>query len=619
MPRKYKRNPTSRAYRKHDPADVAKAVEAFESKTMSLRKAAETFGINYSVVYRHSKRKGAIKSQGGQPALNENEESFIVKRLQICGEWGYPLDSFALRMLIRDYLNASGKVIKRFKNNTPGKDFAYSFLDRHKKELSVKMCQNIKRSRAAVSPETLNEYFQRLEVELNNIPPENIVNYDETNLRDDPGKKKVIVKRGCKYPERVMNNSKSSTSLMFSAAGDGTMLPCYVVYKAIHLYDSWTQDGPKHTRYNRTKSGWFDAVCFEDWVRTVAVPYCKKLSGKKILIGDNLSSHISLEAINLCSKHDIHFIFLPPNSTHLTQPLDVAFFAPLKKAWRDILTKWKMGPGRDMSSVPKDKFPRLLNNLLKKVDPNASASIKNGFRKCGIIPINKEEVLKMLPSQTIESETQAISEREMIDQTFVNVLKAMRYEDTASAKKTKKSKLKVLPGQSVTVDSSSENSDSEGGDLSHASDDCSMNEESDVDHGSGNIAIESETIDSDNSKTINFEKIEPQNLKAGDWVVVNFIYSLNKAGSSKQIESKSNTRPRAFIGKLVTVNSSKSGMFEATFLRNAPSKEFSGFIYRFPNVEDISSFSFSQIIGKLRLPENYKRGLLKFDVNTDKL
>lgn len=156
---------------------------------MSVRKAAAKFNIHYSVVYRHLKNKN-LKPQGGQTALNANEEAFIVSRLKICGDWGYPLDSFALRMLIKDYLDKSGKTVKRFKNNTPGKDFAYSFLKRHKKELSHRLCQNIKRSRAAVSRETITEYFEQLESELKDIPPENIVNYDETNLRDDPGKKK---------------------------------------------------------------------------------------------------------------------------------------------------------------------------------------------------------------------------------------------------------------------------------------------------------------------------------------------------------------------------------------------------------------------------------------------
>lgn len=164
-----------------------------------------------------------------------------------------------------------------------------------------------------------------METELINVPPENIVNYDETNLRDDPGKKKVIVRRGCKYPERVINSSKSSTSVMFSCAGDGTVLPVYIVYKAVHMYDSWTTDGPQNARYNRSKSGWFDSLSFEDWVRTVAVPYLKNKKGKKNLIGDNLSSHLSMESIRLCIEHDIHFIFLPRNSTHLTQVLNGTF------------------------------------------------------------------------------------------------------------------------------------------------------------------------------------------------------------------------------------------------------------------------------------------------------
>ena len=31
---------------------------------------------------------------------------------------------------------------------------------------------------------------------VNDIPLENVMNYDETNLNDDPGKKSVIIRRG---------------------------------------------------------------------------------------------------------------------------------------------------------------------------------------------------------------------------------------------------------------------------------------------------------------------------------------------------------------------------------------------------------------------------------------
>jgi hypothetical protein len=61
----------------------------------------------------------------------------------------------------------------------------------------------------------------------------------------------------------------------------------------------------------------------------------------KVLIGDNLASHISINVINACTNNNIRFVLLPPNSTHLTQPLDLCCFRPIKAAWRRILKKWK--------------------------------------------------------------------------------------------------------------------------------------------------------------------------------------------------------------------------------------------------------------------------------------
>lgn len=187
------------------------------------------------------------------------------------------------------------------------------------------------------------------------VPPSNLVNYDKTNLVDDPGRKKIIVKRGCRYPERVCNSTKSATSLMCAAAADGTMLPCYVVYKALHLYDTWTDGGPEKCRYNRSKSGWFYGVCFEDWFLTVVLPYMRRQEGKKVLLGDNLSSHLSMAVLDKCHQDNISFIFLPPNSTHLTQPLDVAFFRRMKIYWRQIIDDWKKTAyGRKCPTIPKD-------------------------------------------------------------------------------------------------------------------------------------------------------------------------------------------------------------------------------------------------------------------------
>lgn len=83
-------------------------------------------------------------------------------------------------------------------------------------------------------------------------------------MSDDPGLKRVITKRGCEYPNRVMNSIKTSTSLMFAGSGNGALLHPYVVYKSSFLYHEWTKNGsekPHIPRYNRSNR-------FRDWFVT---------------------------------------------------------------------------------------------------------------------------------------------------------------------------------------------------------------------------------------------------------------------------------------------------------------------------------------------------------------
>lgn len=83
------------------------------------------------MLYRH-----LTQTQGGQSVLSSEEEKKLVDRLMICAEWGYPMDTYDLRIIVKHYLDACGRTIKRFANNMPGRDFAISFLQRHKANLS---------------------------------------------------------------------------------------------------------------------------------------------------------------------------------------------------------------------------------------------------------------------------------------------------------------------------------------------------------------------------------------------------------------------------------------------------------------------------------------------------
>lgn len=320
-----------------------------------------------------------------------------------------------------------------------------SFLKRHN-NLTSRVSTNIKKVIAELSANDIENYIGNLQPVVKDIPPTHIFNYDETNLSDDPGNKKVICKRGSKYVENICNHSKSAVSLMFSGSAAGTLLPVYVVYKAENMWSTWTENGPEGTRYNRTKSGWFDAICFEDWFESTFLPNVRNLDGPKVIIGDNLSSHISMYVLKLCEDYNVRLVCLPPNSTHLTQPLDVALFAPMKRLWRDILRRWKQSvSGSKFSTIPKDMFPTLLKELMASLAENQEENLKSGFSKCGIYPLNKQKLLDRLPeNQNVD--TSAVGEA------FIKQLKQRRAEFlTKDGPKKRKKKLQVPAGKSVSL------------------------------------------------------------------------------------------------------------------------------------------------------------------------
>ena len=125
---------------------------------------------------------------------------------------------------------------------------------------------------------------------------------------------------------------------------------------------------------------------------------------KKVIIGDILSSHFSPEVVRLCEEHSISFVCLVPNSTHLSQPLDVAYYGPLKRKWREILKSWKMR-NPSLISLPKDEFPKLLKELVESLN---NGNLISGFKACSICPVQPDELLKKLPQST---GTEAVSDK----------------------------------------------------------------------------------------------------------------------------------------------------------------------------------------------------------------
>lgn len=419
MTRTYKKKIGSRQYKNYSEEDVLKAVEEVRRGTLSQKNAAKKYKVGRITIHNRIHKK-----HGGKPGrptvLTTADEKLIAETLGIIADWGHPLTKADIREVIHTFVSKQGRNVPQWANNIPGYEFVNDFASRN--NLTQRLASNIKTQRASVGRVEILEYFENLRPVLETTRPEMIYNYDETNVTDDPGVKKVIVPRGRKRVERIQEHSKSSVSLMFCGTASGEILPPMVVYKSKNLYENWTKGGPPGTVYRNSSSGWFDTNLFETWFLKLLLPHIMEHrigDERVVVIGDNLASHFSPEVVRLAVDNNIYFTTLAPSSTHMLQPLDVGVYGPLKKQWRKVLDKWRQ-ESRKRGSIPKEQFPLLLQKLMDAIAPNIKKNLQSSFRATGLYPFDPEVVLRKLPSENGEDSAR------ILDNSLLEFLKETR-------------------------------------------------------------------------------------------------------------------------------------------------------------------------------------------------
>lgn len=444
MVRTYKRKLGARNYRQYSDEDLDRAVAEVRVGTLTQAGAAKKYKINRTTILNriHHKHEG---KPGHPTVLTPQSEKLIADTLCVLADWGFPFTKADIRTIVQMIINKDGRVVKQWKDNLPGYDFVNEFAARN--NLTQRLAANIKTSRASVGPNEIKEFFENLRPALEEARPALIYNYDETNITDDPGAIKVLVRRGHKRVERVQEHSKSSISIMFCGTAEGHMIPPMVVYKSKHLYDNWTQGGPPETIYRNSSSGWFDMNLFEVWFFKILLPHIlehREGNEKAVVIGDNLASHFSPEVIKTALENNIYFTTLTPNSTHMMQPLDVGIYGPLKKQWRKVLDSWRK-ESRTRGAIPKPQFPMLLKRLMDALAPNMKKNLQSSFRTTGLCPFDPEAVLKKLPAD------RSGESGRVLDSSLLEFLKETRGYNSERIRHRRGKKVVHEPGTQVSL------------------------------------------------------------------------------------------------------------------------------------------------------------------------
>ena len=212
------------------------------------------------------------------------------------------------------------------------------------------------------------------------------------------------------------------------------------------------------------------------------------------------------------------FTCLYSNATHLLQPLDVAWFAPLKKVWRNTLEDWKKLPQvlKHKGALPKENFNKLLKTLVSKLEENDafSENLVSGFCKCGLYPFHPDAVYQRLPSENV------MTPRKALNESLLQQLQSMRESGKS---------ISILNLDSSESESAeSESRESQFGESSESESESDDNDEND------NASTESSDAEDEEVQTIS-------DINVGDFTLVKYKYSCSvKYYKSECMEKESN-------------------------------------------------------------------------------
>lgn len=160
MPRIYQKGVQMRKYQAYSEADLTLAVAEMNNGA-TFRQAEIKFKIPRQTICNRVHEKHSQRV-GRPSALSEKEEKAIVSGILCVAEWGFPINRFEIRIIIRDFLKSQKKKVDCFKKNMPGPDFEIGFLERHRTALTTRTVEYYSRKRASVTSEVLNSYFDNL-------------------------------------------------------------------------------------------------------------------------------------------------------------------------------------------------------------------------------------------------------------------------------------------------------------------------------------------------------------------------------------------------------------------------------------------------------------------------
>ena len=206
----------------------------------------------------------------------------------------------------------------------------------------------------------------------------------------NPKPLKMVCGTGSKNPLSTSSGNKSQITIIGCVNAAGYCIPPMVIYGRKTISAALVENEIPGTIYGLSSKGWIDQELFDQWFDHFL--YYAPSTRPVLLMINGHSSHYCPSTIYRASENEVILMALPPNTTHLMQPLDKGTYGPLMIEWRKVCHDYIVqNPGK---VVTQNNFSSLfLKAWMKSM---TITNIMAGFSTTGIYPVDRNKVISKL-------------------------------------------------------------------------------------------------------------------------------------------------------------------------------------------------------------------------------
>ncbi|RHZ41696.1 hypothetical protein DYB26_014271 [Aphanomyces astaci] len=339
-----------------------------------------------------------IKKRGVKPFMPPDMEDDLVSWIEAMQRSGWPVERYEVILKASHIMSYHVGVACSL-----GRGWFARFESRHH-DLSARVAQKLSHARNCVTKEGIVKYFYDLVKGCLGFKctAGDAYNVDETSFKTKGGSQKVIAIRGSKNVWRGEQSDSYHLTIVAAVAADGTPVPPAIILPGKSCARGVLDDCPvPGALVSAAPKGFMNSDLFDSWLESFGEWKLRERAARDaLLVLDNCSSNLSENSLSICEAYGIYLARLPPNATHLLQPLDVALFRTFKRTIARAVTQRLQS--LNVTTLPRQAAIHIAGEAFNAVFPAVNGvqeqnkSVVNGFSTCVIWPLSLPKMLRRL-------------------------------------------------------------------------------------------------------------------------------------------------------------------------------------------------------------------------------